>query len=364
METGIAESKGGKKPILLKINPGGCFSIAVDWTRNDCSVARVNMAGEIAQLKTMVLTDADTPATILGFMQRTIRPLLENRTRITGICIVAPGPLDRNAGVILNPPNFHGWSNMDIADQLRRDTGRPVFLENVANARGIAEKNMGLGEKYRNFIHIAVDEGIGASIIINNRLHLGTDGFGSELGHISIDRDGPVCGCGNVGCVELFASLPALLDRLAAVLDLGAASPFFKAGPAGRRPGWEDVLAGLEAGDTLCRNLMKKEAEFLGNAVITAINLFEPQAIILGSRIAEAGLHLTEPLTEFIRDKLFTRSFHKVPVLVSGIRNASLSGGGFLVLDHFINGDLGTYEAVLDSGNPIPAATQSEGIYR
>lgn len=347
IETGTAESRGGKRPILLTLNPSGCFSIVADWTRNDCSVATVNMLGGIGAVKKIDVTAADSPATIINFIKNAVRSLTKGKRRLTGMCIVAPGPVDRTQGVILNPPNFHGWSDIEVVSRLKRSFDFPVFLENNANAHGMAEKYIGKGRDYRDFIHIIVDEGIGASIFMDGRLHLGGDGFGSELGHVSIDFNGPLCGCGNTGCLELYASLPAIMRTLNEVIEIGAASPFFESVFPKRRLQWNDFIDGMAAGDPICLNLMRKEAEYLGCAVVTAVNLFEPEAIVIGSKIAVAGDYLLKPLTEYIGGKLFTRGFRTVAVHMSSVKNASLSGGGFLMSDRFINGELGSYETVL-----------------
>ena len=346
-EIGTADSRGGKKPILLEINSEGCFSIVVDWTRTECSVARVDASGGISSLTVKSYTEADTPDTIISFIISVVQSLLGTRDSFLGICVVAPGPIDRKNGVILNPPNFHGWKNIDITGSLGDFFHCTVFLENVANAHGIAEKNIGLGRNCANFIHIIVDEGIGAAVIENFNLHLGRDGFGNELGHISINLDGPVCSCGNKGCLELYASLPALLRRLKSAIEIGIPSGFFDNCTSVAAVTWEDVVSGFKANDPLCCNLMKKEAEYLGSAIVTAINLFEPQVIILGSKITKAGINLIRLLEEELRNILFSRAYHEVTIHLSEIENASLSGGGFVVWEHFIKGNLGAYEAVL-----------------
>ena len=348
LESRPASNRSGRNPILLTINPGTCAMAAIDWRRTGIQVALTDSVGTVTAKEQYTFTPADTPSSIAETAIELLRPLVDaSPSKVIGIGVVTPGPIDRSTGCVRNPPNFHGWQNIPVRDTFHAEFGIPVLLENNANAYGVAEKNFGRGKDYNTFMSINVDDGIGSAIILNKQLYLGMRGLGNEFGHVSVDMNGAPCHCGSTGCVEMYASLPRLLAQLETSLDLGAESSFYAARTNGRSIEWSDVLAGLEAADSLSVRLMHKEAEYLGCALVAAINLIEPEAVILGSQIADAGAHIVGPLEAYIRQKAFSRELQVPDIFTSDMVDASLSGGAAMVFEHFVDGDLGTYETVL-----------------
>jgi predicted NBD/HSP70 family sugar kinase len=269
--------------------------------------------------------------------------------KVVGIGVVAPGPLDDRKGVILSPQNFYGWSNIPIGDILKESVHLPVFLDNNANAYALAEKNYGKGRNYHSFLHMVIDEGIGTGIIVNDKIYKGKGGFGSETGHISIQMDGPKCECGSNGCLEVYATIPRIMDALNTSAELGVPSEFLSGIIKNRPLEWEDIIEGLNRKDAVCINILKKEASYLGCALVNLINVLEPEAVILGSKIAQAGSFITVPLREYVEERTVTREFQKPDIFVSNLAKASLLGGATIVLNHFIEGTMGEYEEILKS---------------
>jgi glucokinase len=213
----------------------------------------------------------------------------------------------------------------------------------------MAEKYYGKGRKYRNFITIVVDEGIGSGVIIDNKLFRGSSVYCNEFGHISIEREGLKCTCGNIGCVEMYAALPKIIAQLEHSLDIGASSSFFGEIRNTRHISWEDILEGLRQDDMLAKRLLQKVAELIGGALVSAINLLEPEAVILSSKIAQAGNAILNPLKSYVKDRIVTRSFECPDIMVSEVEDASLAGGAAIVFEHFIKADFGEYEKVLST---------------
>jgi N-acetylglucosamine repressor len=331
------------------LNTDKCFWLSVDLTRKNSVISLVDLKGKIHKKEKYDFTLTDAPYSILDAICVIILEILDTlkSKTILGIGLVSPGPVNKERGVIQNPHNFPGWSNIPIRDFIQNKIGVPVFIENVANAYGIAEKYYGQGRKYRNFITIIVDEGIGSAIIIDRQVFRGNRGYSNEFGHISIDREGFKCTCGNIGCVEMYASLPQIIKQLENALDIGARSSLFEEIRKTRHVTWDDILEGLRRNDDLSIKLLQKEGEFLGSALVSAINLLEPQAVFLGSQIAKAGNFILEPLIAYVKDKIVTRNFEIPLISVSEIEDASLSGGAAIVLEHFISGDMGDYERIL-----------------
>ena len=339
VESGVSLTDSGRRPITLALRSSGCYAIAVDWTRKNYIAAIVDFTGHIIAKEDYLFKENDTLKHILDRLTETIARFLHRSesSRMIGIGVVAPGPLDIRKGIILSPPNFWGWSNIPIRRILDEAFHLPVLVDNNANAYALAEKNYGKGKAYHNFVHMVIDEGIGAGIIIDDRIYRGKGKFGSEVGHISINMDGPVCACGNHGCVEVYATIPRIIEQLNNYTELGVPSSFLSGIRKQRKIEWEDILHGLQTEDAVCVNLMKKEAFYLGNALITIVNILEPEAIILGSRIAQAGKFILNPLREYVSVRTVTHKLQKAEIFLSDLPRASLIGGAMLIFQNFID---------------------------
>lgn len=350
-ESGISDTKSGRKPITLEINPSGCHAVAVDFSRKRFSVSLINLKGEISDIRIYDYLASDNLDNILKQLKFSVMNLIKGNTgkRIIGIGIAAPGPLDYIHGIILSPPNFFGWSNIPIKSIMEEWFGIPTFLDNNANAHGLSEKYYGAGRAYHNFIHVVVDEGIGASIILNDKIYRGRGGLGSEIGHMLINIEGPRCECGNNGCLEMYADIPVLLKDINTALNLGASSDYLESIKLTRSLQWEDIVYGLSIKDPLCLNIMQREAKYLGSALISLINILEPEAIILGGAITKAGCNILVPVKNFIKERTMTRNTQIPDILLSDLSQASLIGGATIVFEQFISGKMGEYENVLNS---------------
>ena len=141
---------------------------------------------------------------------------------LRGIGICCPGPLDPQTGIVINPPNLPCWRNFPLADEISRKYKVPVKVDNDANAAALAEALWGAGRGYRNIFLTVLGTGIGTGIVFDGRIYHGRTGAAGEGGHVSIDYRGPLCGCGKAGCIEAFASGPAIAKRARAKLSANA----------------------------------------------------------------------------------------------------------------------------------------------
>ncbi|HEY8394504.1 MAG TPA: ROK family protein [Thermaerobacter sp.] len=190
----------------------------------------------------------------------------------------APGPLDLPAGRFTRSPNLPGWDGFPLRDELAARLGLPVWVDNDANVAALAEARVGAGKDARVMLYVTVGTGIGGGLVIGGRLFSGANGNGLEIGHVTVDPDGPPCGCGNRGCWEALASGPAL-GRMAD-------------GRLGRNPRSDDgrwtaadVLALAEEGDAAARALMEEYAGWLGLGLASMVNAFNPDRVVLGGGV-------------------------------------------------------------------------------
>ena len=290
-ETHPVASGVGRRPVLMEIVPDGRCIAGVNVKRGEADVGLVTLGGETLSEEVLFYDGADAEqmiARIVRSLNRQLDHAPDLREKMLGIGVCSPGPLDAAQGVILNPPNCRRWHNTPVVQLLEAVCGYPVALENVSNALALEEQYFGLGRNCENFIAVQINEGVGAGIVIRDKLYRGAGGLGSELGHISIEMDGRPCDCGNRGCLERYASIPALLEG----------SPYRS---------WTELIGRLDADGEAAR-LVDLEARYLACALVSAVNLFDVEKVILLGDVSERPEPLISRLNEVVGRRVIMRS--------------------------------------------------------
>lgn len=210
-----------------------------------------------------------------------------NQQDVVGIGVGTPGPLDPFDGIVLEAPNLAGWINVPLKALLHERTGMPVVVGNDANAAALGEWRFGSGRGCQDFVYVTISTGIGGGVIANGSLLLGRKGMAGEVGHMTIQTDGPLCGCGNVGCWEVVASGTALGRAAAAALERGHQSLINEIAAGSPIEGWH-ISAAAERGDTLAQTLMRREGELIGVGVVNLLHLYSPERIALGGGVTKS----------------------------------------------------------------------------
>ena len=218
------------------------------------------------------------------------------RSALLAIAVSSPGPVDPWRGVIMDPPNlgpaFHA---VPIAAFLSKELALPVFLDRDTNVAALGEMAFGAARGCADFLYLTVSTGFGGAIVTDGRLILGPDGMAGEVGHMQVELDGPLCGCGGVGHVEALCSGRALA-RDAAAAAPGRRSPFLAGRAAAKAPAAldaRDVAEGAAAGDAFCIELLDRARAAFAAACVGIVNLLNPSLIVVGGSIAE---HLGDSL--------------------------------------------------------------------
>jgi len=209
--------------------------------------------------------------------------------------IAAPGPLHGAKGIVFSPPNLKGWRDFPLADALEARLGCPVFLIKDANAAAVAEHRMGAGRGVCTLVYITVSTGIGGGLILDKRVFEGPDGTAGEVGHMTIDLNGPLCNCGNRGCVEAIASGTAISRLAMERVSMGELRL-----PPGAEPTAASVYAAAAAGDPGALALTDGVGHALGLACVGLVHLFNPERIILGGGLTRAGALLLDPVRAMV----------------------------------------------------------------
>lgn len=220
---------------------------------------------------------------------------------IHGIGICAPGPLDPATGVVLNPPNLPCWRDFPLAAKVAQRFGAPVRVDNDANAAGLGETLWGAGRGYNNVFYFTVGTGIGTAILLNGHIFRGRTGAAGEGGHLSIDYKGPLCACGKRGCIEAFASGPAIARRARAKVEAGGSSSLRDmAGGKIELISSEMVGQANAAGDPLASGILQETVELLSLWLGNIVDLLEPDVMIMGGGVAS----MLKPFLGEMKDRL------------------------------------------------------------
>ncbi len=224
---------------------------------------------------------------------------------ILGIGVGAPGPLDRHAGVVLLTPNL-GWVDMPLRAKLAEGLGLATALDNDANCAVLGEAWVGAARGGRHVIGMTIGTGIGGGIVLNGRLHHGASDCAGEIGHVTIDLDGRRCGCGNYGCLEAYASGPAIARRAVEQIETGTPSILTEmAGGDLSRITAATVYQAAQEGDAVADEVVRTTARYLGTGLANLLNIFNPDLVVIAGGVTQAGERLFEPLRREVARRAF-----------------------------------------------------------
>lgn len=288
------------------------YVLAVDIGGTKILTAAVGLDGAVVARRR-----ADTPSRgvepVLAAAEDGVRAVLRDSRLtlrdVTAVGVGAPGPLDPDTGVVFEPPNMEGWHNVPLAELLTARLHVPVFVENDANAAAVGEWWVGAGRGVHDLIYLTVSTGIGGGIIIGDRLVHGVSGTAGEVGHMTIDVDGPACLCGrSTGCLEALASGTAIGRMAREAVEAGRPSALLQmAGGDPAAIGAQHVEAAARVGDAVALEIFNRAATYLGVGVATLLNLFNPRRIIIGGGVSRAGALLFDPVRRIAKARAFER---------------------------------------------------------
>lgn len=239
-----------------------------------------------------------------GGLERLIRVIEEvwpHGDSVSAIGLGSPGPLDPHTGYLLAPPNNPEWHNFPLTPSVEKYFGVKTYLDNDANLAGLAEYRFGAGKGHHHVLYITVSTGIGAGVIIEDRLLQGYHGLAAELGHSIIDPDGPPCSCGFNGHLESFSSGPAIVRYVLGELDSGSGSVLKRSAELTAR----DVAKAASAGDELAIRAYRRAGEYLGIGVASFLHAFDPSIVIFGGGVSQVGRLLFDPFEESLNRHVF-----------------------------------------------------------
>ncbi len=348
----VVESRGagpgsdGRAKETLVVNPAAAVALGMDFTFDHVWVHLSDLGhNEIAGAGQAVDVDlgwAERIDVAADLLDRLIEANGLDRARIVGAGIGLPGPIEKSTGIVSTSLPGQPWSHVHAADEFAQRLRLPVAIENNTRLEAVAESYSGAGRGVRDLLYVGLSSGIAAGLILDGRVFRGAVGAAGELGHTSVNVDGPACPCGNRGCLVLHAGIPAVLAALRP--HLGAKATV------------EDVLAAAAAGDRACEGVLADVGQMTGRVLASLCNLLNPERIVIGGELARAGEVLLEPLRTAIRRYALTlvREVDVVPAALDLGAKAGAVGGAALVLRERL--DLAA--ALVDLTDPPPASTE------
>lgn len=307
------------------------YIVAIDLGGTRFRVALADSTGRLSYRKSYPTHVTDgLEAIVTRLVQAALEAIAHCGGRhVLAAGFAAPGPLDPRTGVILTPPNLPGWHEVPLKALLEERLQIPVFVGNDANLAALGEQRFGAGRGMENLIYLTVSTGIGAGVIADGRLLLGRDGLAGEAGHMSL-AEGPRCNCGNYGCLETLSSGTAIARMARERMEAGERSSIARF--AGGETTAEAVEAAARAGDVLAQSVMATAARYLGIGVVNLMHLFNPQAVIIGGGVSQAGELIFGPVRRIIAERAMP-NFRKTEIIPAALGDdVGLYGAAALAL--------------------------------
>jgi predicted NBD/HSP70 family sugar kinase len=296
LEQPSGRSEGGRRPVPLALNPQGAYTVGVHLSVDMVSVVLMDLQAGILKAHTRTLDPGNFEAErIIEILVESVQTCLWQadftKKQISGIGVAIPGLIDSPTGFVHYVPNY-GWKNINLADRLRERMGVAVYVENSANTLAIYEQWFGIGRGTDNFLLITTEHGIGAGLVLDGKIYRGFRGIAGEFGHTVVDDKGPLCRCGQTGCLEAICGNNAILREAKEAIRRG------EWGEEASDPTIEEVLAEAKGGNGALREIYRRAGRTLGVGIGNMCKLFDPEKIIISGKGVLAGELLFGPMRE------------------------------------------------------------------
>jgi glucokinase-like ROK family protein len=329
LETENRATSSGRPPVVLEINPDLGLVAAIDMGARHLSVALGDFSARILEETETAFRIESGPAECLQQADCILKELIQKRglstTDLAAIGMGVPGPVIADKGTVMAPPIMPGWDRYPIRSALENKWGTAVTLNNDAELGALGEWAYGAGRGEKNLAFIKVGSGIGAGLIINQQIYVGTTGSAGEIGHLTVDENGPPCACGNHGCLEAFAGGHAIAYQARNLAASGKRTLLSEIDIDSITA--RDVGEAARRGDLAAQAILKRSGTFIGIAIAGLINLINPSTVVIGGGVAQVGDLLTGPIRQAVHERSLRASEHSVRITAAMLgRRSSLIG--------------------------------------
>jgi glucokinase-like ROK family protein len=337
---GPAASRGGRRSSLVRI------AEATRFLGIDIGATTLDLAVTDGEMRVLARVTEHTdlrrgPATVINQALELVNKLRADTgtTRFTGAGVGVPGPVSFREGVPVSPPFMPGWHRFPLRETLATELGCPVLVDNDVNIMALGEMHAGIARTFDDFLFVKIGAGIGCGIVAGGQVYRGATGSAGDIGHTSVDPNGPVCVCGNSGCLEAFFGGAALTrDALAAarsgrsphladrLREAGAVTPV-------------DVSTAATDGDPYAMGLVRDGARRVGQVLAGLVSFFNPGLVVIGGGVAGMGHALLAEIRAVVYRKSLPLATGDMPIALSEMGDqAGLVGAARLISDHVFTG--------------------------
>ncbi|WP_301128825.1 ROK family transcriptional regulator [Streptomyces cacaoi] len=285
-------SSGGRRARAVSLSADAGLVVGVDFGHSHLRVAIGNLAHKVLSEDAEPIDVDASSAEGLDRAEAMVRRLVETasagtgRAKVIGVGLGVPGPIDIGTGVLGSTAILPGWAGTNPRDDLAARLGVPVYVDNDANLGALGEQVWGAGHGAEDLAYIKVASGVGAGLVISGQVYRGPGGTAGEIGHITLDESGPVCRCGNRGCLETFTAARYVLPLLTPTHGAGLTM--------------ERMVRLAQEGDPGCRRVIADVGRHIGSGVASLCNLLNPSRVVLGGDLAEAGDLVLDPVRDSV----------------------------------------------------------------
>lgn len=303
-EVGRGKSEGGRRPLLLDVNAALGYIAGVDIGATSVDIALADFQGKIIERKAEPADIREEPEQVLNRIMDLIVDMLASKgagnSDLVGLGIGVPGPVQYPAGLLIEPPLMPAWDRFPIKEFIRQRFPQinPV-VDNDVNIMAIGEARVGGGRGLDNFFYIKIGTGIGCGVITKGEIYRGSDGTAGDVGHICVDYNGPVCHCGNAGCLESMAAGPAIAKKGKAAAENGESE--IMARRLKEKNGEftsKDVGEAAAAGDRVANRIIDESGRMIGGVLAGLVNFYNPRAIFIGGGVSNIGHQLLSTIRQ------------------------------------------------------------------
>jgi len=354
-EVGLGESQGGRRPVELKFNCRAGYVIGIEVTSQEIAIA-------IADLKnyphyiTRINVDMSDPSVAIDKLVAAVEDIIfseeQKNKKFLGVAIAFPGLIKVNEGIIKRSVNLgKKWTNILLKDALEKRLGIPVFIENNPKVATMGEKWFGGGTCCENLIYINMGEGISAGIMLEDCIIQGSRGFAGQIGHTVMIEQGPLCNCGNRGCLEAICGIPALVRKVHEELPyINGEDALRKRFEMYNKISINDIIEIALLEQSYAREILRQAGKYVALATANLINLFNPDEVFIGGKLAAAAEIFIEEFRETISSHVFPEVGEATTINISTLgEDSGVVGACALALKNLLkSSDSTMFEDTLD----------------
>ena len=323
-------SHSGRPPVVLEIDPTRGYVVGIDLGASHIGLLITDMAAHILDEIEVPIDIQDGPAICLDQADRLLQELLartnHNLDDILAIGLGVPGPIVSEAGMVLAPPIMPGWDQFPIRDTLEKKWGRSVSLSNDAELGALGEWAAGAGRGETNLAYIKVGIGIGCGLLLDGKIYHGITGSAGEIGHLTIDENGPLCACGNHGCLEAFAGGRAIAQQAMDAVKKGQRTRLGSFQTDGTITA-QQVATAARQGDLVAQQILGQAGAHIGIAIAGLVNMFNPGMVIIGGGVSQMGDIILEPIRQVVNRRSLPAATRVVRITTAMLGRRSSSIG-------------------------------------